>query len=350
MLTRGKLIAEILDGLGQLSFSLDTRGKLGLYDLNTYCENFTRDLMNIIYNYDLINLNEEHINESGLDLGSETKGIGIQVTTVKTSAKVNNTLEKITEEHKRKYDKFLIVILGKKQGSYGTINRELADALNFSEKDIIDINDLEKDIVSLPVEGIKKVYDFLDKELIKMYGELGFESSPSGEDTSILPSVEVVSEANFINCNKIALAIKELHNNEMSPEEMQELNNATQKLFEKLKKLPRITREFYYVVVNRSEYKWNYSAYSARDEIIKRIIKIPEYRYCEEISLLNEAGMLSCDQEDDFHINLVLNGTANECACIDQIIETARHLKLSLKEIIVDLKFILLATDAEEVQ
>ncbi|EJQ11754.1 hypothetical protein IE3_03215 [Bacillus cereus BAG3X2-1] len=350
MLTRGKLIAEILDGLAQLSFALDTRGKLGLYDINMHCENFTRDLLNEIYGYGLINLNDERLNEPGLDLGSEAKGIGVQVTTVKTTEKVNSTLRKITADQKSKYNKFLIVILGKKQRSYSSIDEVLADELNFSEENIIDINDLEKAIVSLSVEGIKKVYEFLDSQLIKMYGELGFDSTPSGEDTSLLSSVETVPETTFVNCNKIALVQKEKHNSKMDPVQMQEVNEASRNLFEQLKRLPRITREFYYVVVSRSEWdKVSYSYY-ARDEIIKRVIRIPENRYYEEISLLQEVHILNLTEKDDYFKHLRLDGHSKVADCLYYILEASNHYDLSLKEILVELKFSLLAADTEEVQ
>ncbi|KMQ18028.1 SMEK domain-containing protein [Bacillus mycoides] len=350
MLTRGKYMGEILDGLGQLSFVLETRGKLKLFDINTYCEDFTKDLMNIIYGYKLENLNKEHLNEPGLDLGDEFEGIGVQVTTEKTSKKINHTLSKITADQRKKYDKFLIVILGKKQDKYNSIDSALADELKFSEKNIIDINDLEKDILSLSEIKIKEVYEFLDTALIKVYGELGFDSTPSGEDTSLLSSVEAVPDSIFVNCNKIAMMQKEKYKAEMDPDEMRDANEGARKLFEILKGLPRITREFYYVAASRAYWDGNSNVFEVRDEIIKRIIKIPEKRYYEEISILKEACIISYDKEDDFHFVISLDGYSNDGGCLYYIIEAANHYDLSLKEILVELKFSLLAADTEEVQ
>ncbi len=71
MLTRGKLLGDIMEGLGQLNFVLQTRNRLGLYDLNKCCEDFIKDLLNLIYGYNLSNLNETRSNEPGLDLGDE---------------------------------------------------------------------------------------------------------------------------------------------------------------------------------------------------------------------------------------------------------------------------------------
>ncbi|MGN5650889.1 SMEK domain-containing protein [Bacillus sp. Brlt_9] len=347
MLTQGDLIGKIVDNLAPLRYALDIRGKQGLFDLNTYCENFVRDLMNIIYGYSLVNLNGEHLNEPGLDLGDEYNRIGVQVTTVKTTDKINHTLEKITVVQKNKYDKFLIVILGQKQKSYRSINGQLADKLRFTEKDILDLDDLVRDIVPLPVDKIKEVYDYLEKSLIKVYGELGFDSTPTGKNVSILPSVERVSDTAFINCNKIALVYKEKEGKEMDPNDMRDINEASRELFEVLKRLPRITREFYYTVAGWSKYNHTMSTYYVRNETIKRVIKIPEETYYEEISLLEEAGILSYEVLEDYHSELALDGYSTEAGCLHYIIEAAKHLKLPLEEILVDLKFVLLATDVK---
>jgi hypothetical protein len=44
----------------------------------------------------LVNLNENRSNAPGLDLGDEANGIAFQVTAERTSAKVNETLAKLT--------------------------------------------------------------------------------------------------------------------------------------------------------------------------------------------------------------------------------------------------------------
>ncbi|MFZ3196052.1 MAG: hypothetical protein WA181_07615, partial [Bacillus mycoides] len=277
------------------------------------------------------------------------KRIGVQVTTEKTSKKINQTLKKITADQIKKYDRFLIVILGKKQEKY-SIDGALAKKLKWSERDIIDIYDIEKEILSLKPLKMKEVYKFLDESLIKFYGELGFDSTPSGEDTSLLSSVEIVPATTFVNCNKIALVQKEKYDSTMDPTQMQEVNEASRKLFEILKRLPRITREFYYVVVSRSEWHKIAGAYYARDEIIKRVIRIPEDRYYEEISMLQEVHILNLCEEDVYHKSLMLDGYCKAADCLYYIIEAANHYDLSLKEILVELKFSLLAADTEEVQ
>ena len=65
-----------------------------LYDLNRYLEDFFKDILNIVYGYKLVNLNEERSNNPGLDLGDEAVKVAFQVTSTKSSDKVNTTLEK----------------------------------------------------------------------------------------------------------------------------------------------------------------------------------------------------------------------------------------------------------------
>ena len=44
----------------------ESRSGLQLFDLNRYLEDFFKDILNIVYDYKLINLNEERSNNPGL--------------------------------------------------------------------------------------------------------------------------------------------------------------------------------------------------------------------------------------------------------------------------------------------
>jgi hypothetical protein len=61
----------------------------------------------------------------GLDLGDSQNGWAFQVTAVKTSAKIKETLEKITPEQRKQYPNVRIVVIRKKQGSYGHCQRKM---------------------------------------------------------------------------------------------------------------------------------------------------------------------------------------------------------------------------------
>src|SRR5688572_13321380 len=96
MLTRGLIIGKIVDDLASLKYQIETRNKLGQFDLTKFCEDFFKEIFNITYNLNLINLNTTRSNFPGLDLGDDKKQIAYQITSQKTSAKVTNTLEVLT--------------------------------------------------------------------------------------------------------------------------------------------------------------------------------------------------------------------------------------------------------------
>ena len=118
MITRGHFIGQIIDELSEISHQVDTRCALGLTDLNRHLENFFKDVLNTILGLNLVNLNAERSNNPGLDLGDRAAKTAFQITSIKTSPKVNGTLEKVTDDDLKTYDAIRVLIIGKKQGSY----------------------------------------------------------------------------------------------------------------------------------------------------------------------------------------------------------------------------------------
>ena len=102
-MTRGILIGEIIDKLSNLNNQVNFRCSMKLFDLNKVCEDFFCKLLNEIYGYSLTNLNAERSNQPGIDLGDEGRSIAFQITSQSDSSKVNDTLEKISDEQFAKY-------------------------------------------------------------------------------------------------------------------------------------------------------------------------------------------------------------------------------------------------------
>jgi len=251
--------------------------------LNKYCEDFIKDFLNIIYEYKLVNLNETRSNEPGLDLGDDGHKIGIQVTTDKKSAKINHTLEKITDDQKARYDRFVILILGAKQSSYDGINPELAANLQFViEKDIWDFGDLDRAIVILPLDKIKSLYDFLQSNLIRVFSDLDVGTTPSGEATSMLDQLEPRPVNKYMGCSSLVAHINEKHGVNLMIEDK---NPAYQMFYNQLAELPKITREFYYALLSRSTFVPDRETYGVRETLIRRLLNISETRFKEEFNL-----------------------------------------------------------------
>jgi hypothetical protein len=337
MLTRGKLLGDIMDGLGQLNFVLQTRSKLGLYDLNKHCEDFIKDFLNIIYEYNLVNLNQTRSNEPGLDLGDDAQKLGVQVTTDKKSDKINHTLEKITDEQKARYERFVILILGAKQRRYDGISPELAANLHFEiANDIWDFGDLERAIVSLPLDKINSIYNFLQSNLIRVFSDLDVGTTPSGESTSMLDQLEPRPVNKYMGCSSLVAHINEKHGVNL---EIDVMNPSYQMFYDQLAKLPKITREFYYALLSRSEFDSGSETYGVREPLIRRLLNISQTRYNEEIKLLeayNLANLIELN-EDDYWI--MLEAKFKKEPCLVDMMEYIEEKGFDLKKIFVDLDF-----------
>ena len=98
----------------------------------------------------LQNLNVTRNNFPDLDLGDKKNKIAYQITSQKTSAKINETLSKITGEAESEYEIIRVFILGEKQNSY-SLNNDLSSKFKFTESNIIDIDNLLKDIITLNI-------------------------------------------------------------------------------------------------------------------------------------------------------------------------------------------------------
>ena len=159
----------IIDQLSQLSAQIKMYNKIKLYDINIYMENFCIGLLNIAFDCNLKNLNDDHDMPS-IDLGDDENRICIQVTSEKYSKKINDTLSKFIkyELHKR-YDRLIVFILVDKQNKY-TIKPELEMSCSFFDKnkDIYDFNTFLQQASNDP-KKIRKIREYIEKEYPESY-------------------------------------------------------------------------------------------------------------------------------------------------------------------------------------
>lgn len=62
-----------------LSLITEELGRLHLLDINTVCEYFYKRLMNLLFGYNLTNINKVEMNAAGIDLIDQTAKIVIQI-------------------------------------------------------------------------------------------------------------------------------------------------------------------------------------------------------------------------------------------------------------------------------
>jgi hypothetical protein len=166
MITSAKYINYIVETLNVLRQEIISMTQLNLLDGNVHAENFIGDLINMCYGYKLSNLNEDKSNFPGIDLGDKKLGIGVQVTSTKTSTKINDTLIKCCKHKCYKiYPRLKIFILTEKQGSY-SISCEYKDKINFDiEKDILDFDSLYIKAMNLGVTKQKEIADYINQQV-----------------------------------------------------------------------------------------------------------------------------------------------------------------------------------------
>ena len=154
----------IADKLALFKHTISMRDSSSLYDINICAEDVICELLNIVYGFQLKNLNCERKNYPGIDLGDTDNGIAVQITSDNSREKVKKTLNKFAEYgYMDKYSRLILFILGDKKRFSSPFE---SGQLQFSaKKDILDFNDLIRAISLLNSERIEMVCSYLDQEL-----------------------------------------------------------------------------------------------------------------------------------------------------------------------------------------
>ncbi|MGZ3754338.1 MAG: SMEK domain-containing protein [Mucilaginibacter sp.] len=191
MITSGQLFDSINEKIAILKNEINQAGKLGILNIHKQCENLVKNMLNMSYDYALINLNDPVTNFPGIDVGDSEKGIAYQVTSEKTSGKVDETLEKVVRfKHYVKFPSIKIFMLSPKQGSY-TLNTDLKGLLQFdSDSDIVDFDDWLKSVQHLSVDKLQAIKSFLDTELPYTIRQL------KGQETSAQLKLQTLVDSN----------------------------------------------------------------------------------------------------------------------------------------------------------
>lgn len=180
---------SIINSLTWLSTQVKVHNRLNLTDINIHSENFYRDLLNLAFDYNLVNINIIEPNTAAIDLGDKGNKFAIQVTSTSALAKTRHTVSKFIENKLyEKYDRVVILnIVSKTTHAVSTVGD---DAYSMNTKDDIwDIGDLAVRINDLGLSKIQEIHDFLNQQLyIKPTEKL-----PRNVET-ILRLIELISD------------------------------------------------------------------------------------------------------------------------------------------------------------
>ncbi len=165
MLNSGKHKEYITEKIGLLKAEIYCLTKQGLYNQNLHCEYLIKNILNIVYDWDLINLNTVTHNYPSIDLGDFTTRVSVQVTSTKSSTKVSGTLKKFFKHNLNKqFDKLYIFILTQKQGSY-TITEKQDSLMLFDENEhIMDFDTIINLLYSIGEEKLVRLNRLFEDE------------------------------------------------------------------------------------------------------------------------------------------------------------------------------------------
>lgn len=160
--TKIKTLLNILKG------EIKDSGKLNLLDINVHVEDFYRDLLDLVYGWQLKNMNQWNQNAAGGDLWFEDGKVVIQVSSTSTKEKIQSSIDKLSTEQFAGYRfKFLRI-----DGDVIKLRKELYnthdDIVFDPSTDIIDISSLIKEITHLQIDSLRQVFELCVKEIVPL--------------------------------------------------------------------------------------------------------------------------------------------------------------------------------------
>lgn len=147
-----------------LCYRVELRGRLNILDLNIHCEDFYAGLLNLLYSYQLKNVNAYHQNAEGIDLVDSASKIVLQVSSIATKQKVNSALGKDLSAYKGHGFRFMSISKDASHLRKETYTNPHGLAFDPSN-DIYDVAALLKVILHMGLPQQREVYDLLKDEL-----------------------------------------------------------------------------------------------------------------------------------------------------------------------------------------
>lgn len=292
--SRGYFLGQIIDDLDGIAHQVENRARLGFLDLNRMLEDFFKDVLNVVLDGDFRNLNEQRSNEPGLDLGSDRLRIGVQVTSSASSKKVNDTLSKVTDQQLNAYDRIIILVIGDRQGSYALDPNAVART-NFSISDIWDLTELCRRATSLSLVQLQDLHRLVNAEVARVRVELELPRPDGSYPTGLESYIEQVGRPTFSDGS----VFFESEAAQGAYETVDEAAADLRALAERLAQLPRISREFFALLVEKSEDPRGIGSYSRRSnaDLIVRISRYPDTE--GELRFLMDRGFISYDPPEE---------------------------------------------------
>jgi hypothetical protein len=186
---RSQYFDFIEEKLNFLSFRIETRGQLNILNLHLHSEGFYQDLLNLLFDWRLINLNTIEQNAEAIDLIDKTKQILVQVSATATKAKIESSLSKDLSKYSGYNFKFMSIAKDAKALRNQTYKNPWNLEFN-PQTDIFDIPSLLRIVLSSDTGRRRSLYEFIKKEL-------GTEIEPQKIESNLATIIEVIAREDW---------------------------------------------------------------------------------------------------------------------------------------------------------
>jgi len=176
--------------LSLLATRLEMRGRLNILDLHLHSENFYLHFCNVLFGWELQNLNAVDQNAAAVDLVDTTNNIIIQVSATATKQRIESALAK---DHLNIYKgySFKFISISKDAKDLRTKKFLNPHNLTFSPaEDILDIPALLTFIGMMNIDQLKDVYEFLKNELKS-------EPDPEKVESNLTTIIKILSKEDW---------------------------------------------------------------------------------------------------------------------------------------------------------
>lgn len=164
-MNRSKYFEYIEEKIHILAHRIQTKGKLNILNLHLHSENFYLHFFNLLYGYELINLNSNTQNVEAIDLIDHKNKIIFQVSATSTKQKIESTLAKdIFKKYKDYTFKFISISLDAtdlRTKTFSNPHSVIFDPKN----DIFDIKTILNFILAEKIKSQRELYEFIKDEL-----------------------------------------------------------------------------------------------------------------------------------------------------------------------------------------
>ncbi len=164
-MNRSIYVSKIKTLLSLIKSEIQEGGKLNLLDTNVHAEDFYRDLLNLVYGWQLQNMNQRNQNAAGGDLWYEDRKLIIQVTSTCKKEKIQSSIDKLEFEQFNGY-RFKFLRIG---GDVRKLRKEtykIHAGIAFDpQSDIMDSSSLLNDIIHLDIERLRAVSELCVNEI-----------------------------------------------------------------------------------------------------------------------------------------------------------------------------------------